>query len=69
MRKEKVIVSLTSYGRRVGEILPFTVISLLRQTYKPDLVLLWLDDEHWNDGNLPFILKRLKKKGLTIPLL
>ena len=66
VRKEKVIVSLTSYGRRVGEILPFTVISLLRQTYKPDLVLLWLDDEHWNDGNLPFILKRLKKKGLTI---
>ena len=66
VRKEKVIVSLTSYGRRVGEILPFTVISLLRQTYKPDLVLLWLDDEHRNDGNLPFILKRLKKKGLTI---
>lgn len=65
-RKEKVIVSLTSYGRRVEKILPFTIISLLRQTYKPDMVLLWLDDEYWNDGNLPLMLKRLKNKGLTI---
>lgn len=65
-RKEKVIVSLTSYGRRVEKTLPFTIISLLRQTYKPDMVLLWLDDEHWNDGNLPLFLKDLKNKGLTI---
>lgn len=65
-RKEKVIVSFTSYGRRVREVLPFMVISLLRQTYKPDMVLLWLDDEHWSDSNLPLILRQLKTKGLTI---
>lgn len=66
VRKEKVIVSLTSYGRRVEKVLPFTIISLLRQTYKPDMVLLWLDNEHWNDDNLPLILKQLKNEGLTI---
>ena len=65
-RKEKVTVSLTSYGRRVAAVLPYTIISLLRQTYKPDRIVLWLDDEHWNDNNLPALLKRLKAHGLTV---
>lgn len=37
-RKHKVIVSLTSYGRRVSAVLPYTIYSLLRQTYKPDVL-------------------------------
>lgn len=65
-REEKVIVSLTSYGRRVSAVLPYTIISLLRQTYKPDMILLWLDAEHWNDDRLPKRLKALRKYGLTI---
>ena len=65
-RKEKVTVSLTSYGRRVVGVLPYTIISLLRQTYKPDRIVLWLDEEHWNDNNLPDSLKRLKAYGLAI---
>lgn len=65
-RKEKVIVSLTSYGRRVSAVLPYTIISLLRQTYKPDVILLWLDAEHWDEEHLPKRLKALRKYGLTI---
>lgn len=65
-RKEKVIVSLTSYGRRVSKILPYTIVSLLRQTYKPDMIILWLDSDNWNENNLPDKLFRLKDKGLTI---
>lgn len=65
-RKEKIIVSLTSYGRRVSSVLPFAIISLLRQTYKPDMILLWLDSKNWNDDNLPKSLRELKKYGLTI---
>lgn len=65
-RKEKVIVSLTSYGRRVSSVLPYTIISLLRQSYKPDMIILWLDNDNWNDEKLPKSLKRLKKYGLTI---
>lgn len=63
---EELIVSLTSYGRRVSDVLPYTIHSLLRQTYKPNKILLWLDSDHWNDGNLPKALKRLVSYGLTI---
>lgn len=65
-RQEKVIVSLTSYGRRVSSVLPYTIISLLKQTYRPDMILLWLDSDHWNDEKIPKNLKRLQKYGLTI---
>lgn len=61
----QLIVSLTSYGRRVHKVY-YTIISLLRQTKKPDMVVLWLDNEHWNDNNIPVRLLRLQKKGLTI---
>ena len=63
---ERVVVSLTSYGRRVKSVLPYTIISLLRQSFKPDVIVLWLDKDHWNDANLPDCLIKLKKKGLTI---
>lgn len=65
-RKNKVIISLTSYGRRVGDILPYTIYSLLKQSYKPDMVVLWLDHDNWNEDNIPDKLKLLKEKGLTI---
>lgn len=65
-RQRKVIVSLTSYGRRVSENLAVTIWSLLRQTYKPDAVILWLDKEKWNDALLPDCIKRLQKQGLTV---
>lgn len=65
-RSQKVVVSFTSYGRRVSSVLPYTIASLLRQTYKPDVLLLWLDSDNWNDNNLPKALKKLQQKGLTI---
>lgn len=65
-RNERIIVSLTSYGRRVSKILPYTIFSLLFQTKKPDMIIVWLDNEHWNDENLPKKLLDLKKYGLTI---
>ena len=64
--EQKVIVSLTSYGRRVSDVLPYTIISLLRQTYRPDQILLWLDSDNWNDDNIPKSLKRFMQYGLTI---
>ena len=38
-RKEKVTVSLTSYGRRVAAVLPYTIISLLRRLTFPEQFL------------------------------
>lgn len=61
----RVIVSLTSYGRRVAKTLPYTVYSLLRQSMAPDMIVIWLDEDHWRDDTLPPRLARLKKKGLV----
>ena len=64
-RKEHVVVSLTSYGRRVQNVLPVVIYSLFRQTCKPDVIVLWLD-QSWNDENLPSALKLLQRYGLTV---
>lgn len=60
-----LIVSLTTYGRRVNSVY-YTITSLLRQTMKPDMVILWLDNDNWSENNLPNSLKKLQEKGLTI---
>lgn len=60
----RVIISLTSYGRRVNDVLAFSIYSLLSQTYRPDEIVLWLDNDNWDDEKLPSRLARLKEKGL-----
>lgn len=62
----KTVVSLTSYGRRVNEVVFYTLVSLLRQTVLPDKIILWLDDCEWNENNIPEKLKKLTKKGVEI---
>lgn len=64
IRDERVVVSLTSYGRRVREVLPFALYSLYNQTYKADEIVLWLDENNWSDDKLPKRIKKLKDKGL-----
>lgn len=60
------IVSLTSYGRRVKSCAPFAAFSILKQSVKPEKIILWLDKTKWNDNNLPKRLKILIPFGLTI---
>lgn len=62
---EGVIVSLTSYGRRVHSVVYYTLISILRQNERPSKIILWLDDS-WNDNNIPYRLESLRKYGVTI---
>ena len=64
--EEDVVVSLTSYGRRVEKVVYYTIVSLLRQTYKPNHVVLWLDHDNWSEGNIPKRLKKLERFGLEI---
>lgn len=64
--KSELIVSLTSYGRRVSETVYYTLISLLRQKQLPDRIILWLDSDNWNENNLPEKLKKLREKGVEI---
>ena len=57
-----VVVSLTSYGKRL-DIVHLTVLSLMRQSVKPDRIVLWLDVE---EGAVPDSLKKLEEYGLDI---
>jgi len=65
-RNQKIIVSLTSYSKRI-ETLWICIETLLRQSMKPDEIILWLAREEFADeADLPNKLLSLKKRGLTI---
>lgn len=63
----EVIVSLTSYPRRIKTV-RFTIETILQQSYKPRKVILWLAKEQFPLGEeeLPFELLKLKDRGLEI---
>ena len=63
----KLVVSLTSYGRRVSKnVVYYTIVSLLRQSYLPDRIILWLAEDEWNDNIIPPKLSSLIGKGVCI---
>jgi len=66
-RKNKIIVSLTSFPQRINIVVK-TIKTLLNQTLKPDMVVLWLAPEQFPNGekDLPKELLDLKEYGLTI---
>ena len=65
--KPKLVISLTSYPARIPA-LHHTLKTLLNQTMKADLVVLWLKPEQFPKGeaDLPREITELKKMGLTI---
>lgn len=66
-RDKKVIISLTSFPKRIN-VIWITVNSLLGQTYKPDRIILWLAEEEFENklDSLPENLLKLQDKGLSI---
>lgn len=66
-RKPKLIVSLTSFPQRMY-LLHYTIYSLLKQSVKPDMLLLWLAEEQFpnKEQDIPQALLNLKKNGLSI---
>lgn len=61
----QVIVSLTSFPARIGKVY-LTVETLLRQTVRPQKVVLWLADSQFPGRELPPRLRRLERYGLEI---
>lgn len=62
-----LIVSLTSYGRRVSDnVVYYTILSILNQTVLPKRVILWLDCDNWNSRNIPKKISRLLSFGVDI---
>lgn len=66
-RSPRVIVSLTSYPKRIGTV-HRTIETLLTQTFKPDLVVLWLGEDKFpnKEADLPQSVLRLRDFGLLI---
>ena len=61
---ENIIISLTSYGRRVQKTVYYTLVSLLKQTLPANRIILWLSADNWSDETLPKRLKKLKEYGV-----
>lgn len=66
-RQEKIIVSLTSFPQRMYDI-HYCIYSLLKQSLKPDAVVLWLGEEQFpnKEKDIPSEVLRLRDNGLTI---
>ncbi len=66
-REEKIIVSLTSFPQRINKI-HYTIYSLLTQSDKPDMLILWLAEKQFplKEEELPQSLLDLVPYGLTI---
>ena len=66
--RERILVSFTSFPKRINKVW-LVVESLLRQSYKPDLVILWLSKEQFESLNvLPARLLNLQKRGLMLKI-
>ncbi|WP_019230337.1 hypothetical protein [Sedimentibacter sp. B4] len=64
---KKIIVSLTTFPKRIDTVW-ITLESLLRQSIKPDKMILWLAKSEFADGlnSLPASLMNLIDRGLEI---
>lgn len=61
----KVICSFTSFPARIDNIW-VSIETMMRQTYKPDAIILWLAESQFPDHNLPSSIVELQEKGLTV---
>lgn len=61
-----VVVSLTSYGKRVYDSLPYTLYSILKQSLIPKYIVVYLDGPVWNMDNIPYLLKKLNLAGVQV---
>ena len=64
-RQHRVVISLTTYGRRLDNV-DLTIRSLFKQTYKADVVVLNLAETEFSPASIPKSLKILQKHGLVI---
>jgi len=62
---EEIIVSLTSFGKRVNEVY-LAIESIMQGTLKPNRIVLWLAVDEFGGRVLPQTLQRQQKRGLQI---
>jgi hypothetical protein len=65
IRTEKYVVSLTSFPERINDVW-ITIETLMRQSFKPDVLVLWLAESQFPERKLPIELTEMVNRGLTI---
>lgn len=61
---EKLIVSLTTYGKRLKDV-SITIESIMQGSMKPNRIMLWID-ESWKGAPLPIALQNQQLRGLEV---
>ena len=61
-----VTVSLTSHSKRVSDFAPFAIYSIFHQTVLPNRIVLNINQDKWNEDNLPELIKKLQVAGLEV---
>lgn len=61
----KVVVTLTSYPKRIRGV-PRVLDSIMEQTYKPDVIVLYLSDKQFIERSLPIDLSTYYTQGVEI---
>lgn len=61
-----LIVSMTSYGYRLEKTCPYALYSILLQKHLPNRIVLNIDQNKWNNDNIPELLKKLQRVGVEI---
>ena len=64
-RSPKIIISMTSYPLRINSAI-LSLKTLLNQTVKPDVIMLWLAESQFPNKAIPGELVDLEKYGVTI---
>ena len=62
---EEVIVSLTSFGKRINEVY-LAIESIMQGTLKPNRIVLWLSEDEFRGQLLPQALQLQQMRGLEI---
>ena len=62
---KQIIISLTTYGDRIYFVHQ-TINSLLRQSIKNYIVILWLSEKEFYNKKIPYNLKKIKHKNFII---
>lgn len=63
--KEEIIVSLTSYGKRIYDVY-LAIESIMQGSIKPNRIILWLSEDEFKNKELPLTLQNQTKRGLEI---
>ena len=66
-RDKKIIITLTTYPKRF-DVVHIAIETLLRQSLKPDIIVLYLAQDELEGNRIPKHITRLQKRGVSVKI-